>query len=154
LSSVSSERLTQPSCDSIAASWICHSAWPVSCSQSWRVSARTRDARPKAAGLTSEITSVSTLMLPLSVFCSSSRSPVTRRNCAMPAVSAAARSSGAHGLVRKRKMRPSLMAASAVSSSECPVSMIRTVSGDTRCASARKRTPSSPGMRRSDTTTA
>jgi hypothetical protein len=58
------------------------------------------------------------------------------------------------GLVRKLKTLPALTAATAAVTSAYPVSMMRTVSGRFSLAFSRKATPSMPGMRKSETTTA
>ena len=58
------------------------------------------------------------------------------------------------GFVRKRNTAPLLTAEMADSTSACPVSMTRTVSGDSSWTLARKVIPSIFGILRSDTTTA
>src|SRR5437868_1497490 len=93
-------------------------------------------------------------MLPLRVFSSNSFSAVMRRYCISPAVTALAKVSLGHGLVKKRNMEPSFTALMALSISAYPVSAIRTVSGDEVRTLARNCTPSIPGMRKSEITTA
>ncbi|NCB16549.1 MAG: hypothetical protein EOM65_10260 [Synergistales bacterium] len=73
---------------------------------------------------------------------------------AAAAVSASSSSSSGQGLSRKRNTSPVLTAAMAARRSAWPVSMMRMVSGAARRSRPSKDTPSRPGMRRSETTTA
>ncbi len=111
-------------------------------------------ARPKDCGSIIERMSVSSLMLPLKVLLSSSFSAVTSRYCASASSTTLPRTSSEHGLVRNRKMLPSLTTLMAPSRSALPVSMMRTVSGARSLTSDKNRMPSMRGICRSDTTTA
>jgi len=113
-----------------------------------------RATRPYTSGRSSDSTSESIRRLPRSVPSKSSRSAMISRYCSTAASRADFRASVSQGLVRKRKMLPSLTAAMAAVSSAKPVSMTRTVSGFSSRTLARTMMPSMPGIRRSDTTTA
>ena len=125
-SAVASGSVTAPMSASIAATSTSHaSSQPVSIARS-AISRLTRPARPKAAGLASASTSVSAWMLPRSVCSSSVRSALSTSCCQSAAEHARSRSSRPHGLVRKRKIWPSLTACAAASASAWPVSSMRT----------------------------
>jgi hypothetical protein len=97
---------------------------------------------------------MSAWMLPCRVCSSSTRSEVMRRCCSAAAATAARKVTGGHGLVRKRKICPSLTAATAELRSAWPVSRTRVASGTRWRARVRKVAPSMPGMRMSEITTA
>ena len=115
---------------------------------------RTCEEWPKAVGLTSESTSLSTPTLPLRVFDSSSRSDVTSRCCSIPASIALASNPISQGLVRNRKMYPLFTASMAVFWSAFPVSIMRTQSGAAFLTALRNSTPFMRGICISETTTA
>jgi hypothetical protein len=115
---------------------------------------RIRLARPKAMGLATARISSSALMLPCKVCSRRTRSAVISRCCSTAALRLSAINVVGHGLVRKRKMEPLLMAATAWSRSPVPVNRIRTVSGAISQAWPSSLTPSIPDIRRSETITA
>src|SRR5580658_742058 len=95
-----------------------------------------------------------TFMLPARVCSSNSRSAVINRCCSSAATRAPSSTCGAQGLVRKRKMLPSLIASIAVCRSALPVSIMRIASGANSRTLRRVWMPSIPPIRMSQSTTA